>query len=268
MKIVFYGSGNMASAIFTGLIESKTVKGEDIYLTNRSDEAELKRLNQTLHTQYSYDDTALLKDADFVFLAVKPHDFDKLAQRIQPHHHENNKFVSMMAGVPISHIQKLLQTSNPIARIMPNTNAHVQQSVTGISFSHNFEEQDKKQLFDLLDAFGTSIEVEEESLHDVTAITGSGPAFLYYMYEQYISAANQLGLSREDTDKAVRNLIIGTAKMLENSELSLDQLRENITSKGGTTKAGLDALAKHPIEAIFVDCLNEALNRSKELGNK
>ncbi|WP_414049711.1 pyrroline-5-carboxylate reductase [Macrococcus animalis] len=267
MKIVFYGSGNMASAIFTGLIESKTVNGEDIYLTNRSDKEELKRLNTKMNTQYSYDDYALLDNADFVFLAVKPHDFDSLVDRIKPNHNTQNKFVSMMAGVPIDQIKTKLQTSNPVARIMPNTNAHVQQSVTGISFSNHFEDKDKKQLFDLLDAFGTSIEVEEDSLHDVTAITGSGPAFLYYMYEQYISAANQLGLSRENTDIAVRNLIIGTAKMLENSELSLDQLRENITSKGGTTKAGLDALAKHPIEAIFVDCLNEALNRSKELGN-
>ncbi|MCU7556794.1 pyrroline-5-carboxylate reductase [Macrococcus capreoli] len=266
MKIVFYGSGNMASAIFNGLIESKTVKGEEIHLTNRSDEEELKRIQAKLNTQYSYDDEALLKDADFVFLAVKPHDFDSVVIRIKPHLNQHNKFVSMMAGVPIDQIKTKLQTANPIARIMPNTNAQVQQSVTGISFSNNFETQDKKYLFNLLDAFGTSIEVEEDSLHDVTAITGSGPAFLYYMYEQYISAANQLGLSREDTDIAVRNLIIGTAKMLENSELSLDQLRENITSKGGTTKAGLDALAKHPIEAIFVDCLNEALNRSKELG--
>ncbi len=266
MKIVFYGSGNMASAIFTGLIESNTVKGEDIFLTNRSDIEELKRLSSTLNTQYSYDDNELLSNADFVFLAVKPHDFDSLVERIQPHHNAHNKFVSMMAGVPINQIKTKLQTSNPVARIMPNTNAHVQQSVTGISFSDNFEERDKQLLFDLLDAFGTSIEVEEDSLHDVTAITGSGPAFLYYMYEQYINAANQLGLSHEDTDIAVRKLIIGTARMLENSELSLDQLRENITSKGGTTKAGLDALAKHPIEEIFVDCLNEALNRSKELG--
>lgn len=267
MKIVFYGSGNMASAIFTGLIESKTVKGEDIFLTNRSDMDELNRWQEKYNTQHSYDDEVLLKDADFVFLAVKPHDFDSLVDRIKPNHFTCNKFVSMMAGVPINQIKNKLQIANPVARIMPNTNAHVQQSVTGISFSENFNENDKQYLFDLLNAFGTSIEVEEDSLHDVTAITGSGPAFLYYMYEQYISAANQLGLSREDTDIAVRNLIIGTAKMLENSELSLDQLRENITSKGGTTKAGLDALAKHPIEEIFVDCLTEALNRSKELGN-
>lgn len=265
MKIVFFGSGNMASAIFIGLVESKTIQGKDIFITNRSNEEELKRFNQLYQINYSYDDEALLKDADFVFLAVKPYDFDSVAQRIKPYLFEENHFVSMMAGIPINQIKNKLNAHNPVARIMPNTNAHVQQSVTGISYSDNFSENAKSNLNALLEAFGISIEVKEESLHDVTAITGSGPAFLYYVYEEYIKAAKHLGLSPDDTDMAVRNLIIGTGRMLENSELSIDQLRENITSKGGTTKAGLDALRKHPIEEMFIDCLEQALNRSKEL---
>ncbi|MCO4095513.1 pyrroline-5-carboxylate reductase [Macrococcoides canis] len=265
MKIVFFGSGNMASAVFIGLVESKTIQGKDIFITNRSNEEELKRFNQLYQINYSYDDEALLKDADFVFLAVKPYDFDSVAERIKPYHFKENHFVSMMAGIPIDQIKNKLNTQNPVARIMPNTNAHVQQSVTGISYSDNFEAEAKSNLNALLEAFGTSIEVKEESLHDVTAITGSGPAFLYYVYEEYIKAAKRLGLSPDDTDIAVRNLIIGTGRMLENSELSIDQLRENITSKGGTTKAGLDALRKHPIEEMFIDCLEHALKRSKEL---
>lgn len=265
MKIVFFGSGNMASAVFIGLVESKTINGEDIYITNRSNREELQKYHEQYQIKYSYDDEALLKDADFVFLAVKPYDFDTVAERIKPYQFKENHFVSMMAGVPINQIKNKLNTSNPVARIMPNTNAHVQQSVTGISFSENFEQSSKENLMQLLEAFGTAIEVHEESLHDVTAITGSGPAFLYYVYEEYIKAAKHLGLTPADTDIAVRNLIIGTGRMLENSELSIDQLRENITSKGGTTKAGLDALRKHPIEEMFIDCLEHALKRSKEL---
>lgn len=134
----------MASAVFIGLVESKTIKGEDIYITNRSNREELQKYNEQYQIKYSYDDKALLKDADFVFLAVKPYDFDAVAERIKPYQFKENHFVSMMAGVPINQIKNKLNTSNPVARIMPNTNAHVQQSVTGISFSENFEQSSKK----------------------------------------------------------------------------------------------------------------------------
>ncbi|MEE1106583.1 MAG: NAD(P)-binding domain-containing protein, partial [Macrococcus canis] len=100
MKIVFFGSGNMASAVFIGLVESKTIQGKDIFITNRSNEEELKRFNQLYQINYSYDDEVLLKDADFVFLAVKPYDFHSVVERIKPYHFKENHFVSMMAGIP------------------------------------------------------------------------------------------------------------------------------------------------------------------------
>lgn len=265
MKIVFYGAGNMASAIFRGLIESSLLNSYDIYLTNRSSEHLLKDFKEELKINYSYDDDELLEGADYVFLATKPYDFHSLAERIKSKVRPENHFVSIMAGVPIHQIKTLLEISQPIARIMPNTNAEVQQSVTGITFSDDFEDKRKTELFNILNSFGSAIEVEEEGMHQVTAITGSGPAFLYYVYEQYLSAAKKLGLPEKDVNDAVRHLIIGTGQMLEKSDLSLDQLRENITSKGGTTKAGLDALRRHPIEEMFIDCLEEAIKRSKEL---
>ncbi|TDM15496.1 pyrroline-5-carboxylate reductase [Macrococcus bovicus] len=265
MKIVFYGAGNMASAIFEGLISSSLLNSHDIYLTNRSSENRLQDYQQKLNIRYSYDDMALLTDADYVFLAAKPYDFDALAERIKDKIQPGNHFISIMAGISIHQIKTKLKTQNPVARIMPNTNAQVQQSVTGITFSEAFDDSHKAELFNILNSFGTALEVEEDKLHQVTAITGSGPAFLYYMYEQYIKAATKMGLDKEHVDAAVRNLIIGTGHMLEASELEIEQLRENITSKGGTTKAGLDALKKYPIEDIFKDCLEQAIKRSKEL---
>ena len=268
MKIVFYGAGNMASAIFHGLIESSVLNSHDIYLTNRSSEHLLAAYKEELNVNYSYDDDTLLEDADYVFLATKPYDFGSLAERIKDKIRPENHFISIMAGINIHQIKTALNTSNPIARIMPNTNAQVGKSVTGITFSQEIDANHKKELFKILDSFGTAIEVEEEKLHQITAITGSGPAFLYYVYEQYIHAAKQMGLNEADLDQAIRHLIIGTGQMLESSDLEIEKLRENITSKGGTTKAGLDALRKYPIDEIFVDCLNEAVKRSKALSKE
>ncbi|MDW8565063.1 MULTISPECIES: pyrroline-5-carboxylate reductase [Staphylococcus] len=268
MKLVFYGAGNMAHAIFTGIVNSNVIDSNDIYLTNRSNEVALKEYADELGVNYSYDDKALLKDADYVFLGTKPYDFDELAERIKPYIVENNKFISIMAGLPISYIREKLDFDSPVARIMPNTNAHVGHSVTGISFSNNFGAKSKEEVDSLINAFGSAIEVSEDNLHQVTAITGSGPAFLYHVFEQYVTAGTRLGLEKAQVEESIRNLIIGTSKMIERSELSMEQLRKNITSKGGTTQAGLNALSQHDLESVFEDCLKAAVNRSVELSNQ
>lgn len=265
MKIVFYGAGNMANAIFKGIISSKIIPAENIYLTNRSNQQMLEDYHRELGVQYSYDDEALLKDADYVFLGSKPHDFDQLAERIQNHIDDKNKFISIMAGLPISYLREKLNPDNPIARIMPNTNAQVGHSVTGVSFSRNFGPRSKDEVLSLINAFGSAIEVKEDHLHQVTAITGSGPAFLYHVFEKYVNAGTKLGLEKSEVEESIRELIIGTGKMIERSDLSLEQLRKNITSKGGTTQAGLNKLSDYDIEGIFEDCLNAAVNRSVEL---
>ncbi|BGE82371.1 pyrroline-5-carboxylate reductase [Staphylococcus petrasii] len=265
MKLVFYGAGNMAQAIFKGIIDSKTLNSNDIYLTNKSNEERLKQFAEELGVEYSYDDEALLKDADYVFLGTKPYDFEEVAKRIQPHITDDNRFISIMAGLPINYIHEQLQVTNPIARIMPNTNAQVGHSVTGISFSGNFGPKAKDEVIELVNAFGSVIEVDEDHLHQVTAITGSGPAFLYHVFEQYVKAGTEIGLEKGQVEESIKNLIIGTSKMIERSDLSMEQLRKNITSKGGTTQAGLDALAQHDIKGIFEDCLNAAVERSMEL---
>lgn len=265
MKIVFYGAGNMANAIFKGIISSKIIPAENIYLTNRSNQQMLKDYHRELGVQYSYDDEVLLKDADYVFLGSKPHDFDQLAERIQNHIDDKNKFISIMAGLPISYLREKLNPDNPIARIMPNTNAQVGHSVTGVSFSRNFGPRSKDEVLSLINAFGSAIEVKEDHLHQVTAITGSGPAFLYHVFEKYVNAGTKLGLEKSEVEESIRELIIGTGKMIERSDLSLEQLRKNITSKGGTTQAGLNKLSDYDIEGIFEDCLNAAVNRSVEL---
>ncbi|MEJ7473308.1 pyrroline-5-carboxylate reductase [Staphylococcus saprophyticus] len=268
MKLVFYGAGNMAHAIFTGIVNSKVIDSNDIYLTNRSNEVALKEYAEKLGVNYSYDDEALLKAADYVFLGTKPYDFESLAERIKPFITDKNKFISIMAGLPISYIREKLEADNPIARIMPNTNAHVGHSVTGISFSSNFGPNSKNEVDELINAFGSAIEVPEDNLHQVTAITGSGPAFLYHVFEQYVTAGTRLGLEKAQVEESIRNLIIGTSKMIERSELSMEQLRKNITSKGGTTQAGLNALSQHDLESVFEDCLRAAVDRSVELSSQ
>ena len=194
-----------------------------------------------------------------VLIISTPEDLDLYKRLLK----DGNQF-----GLSIDYIRQQLNTNNPLARIMPNTNAQVGHSVTGISFSNNFDPKSKNEVDELINAFGSVIEVSEEHLHQVTAITGSGPAFLYHVFEQYVKAGTELGLERNQVEESIRNLIIGTSKMIERSDLSMSQLRKNITSKGGTTQAGLDALSQYDIVSMFEDCLGAAVNRSMELSHK
>src|SRR5690625_3764503 len=130
MKVVFYGTGNMASSIFRGILQTKIIEPDNIYLTNHSNKKALESYSEELGIKYSYDDKSLLTEADYVFLGSEPYQFEKLSQRIKPYVKEKNKFISMMAGLSISHIQKILNIDNPIIRIMPNTNAQIGYSVT------------------------------------------------------------------------------------------------------------------------------------------
>lgn len=263
MKIVFYGAGNMASAIFIGMIENRVVKPEEIYLTSRSQQEKIMFFKENLGVNVSYDDIELLNDADYVILASKPQSFPDVAKRIRPYLEKKTKIVSVMAGTQIKTIRRELQTENPIARIMPNTNAMVQHSVNGITYSRNFP--DKDQLVELMESFGTTVVIEEDVMHNITAATGSGSAFLYFIYEKYAESLMELGFDEEEALFLTRNLVIGAGKMVEESELPFSQLRKNITSKNGTTEAGLNALDGESIKSILTATLNAAANRSEEL---
>src|SRR5690625_1943926 len=120
MKLVFYGAGNMAHAIFTGIVSSKVIDSKNIYLTNRSNEVALKEYANELGVNYSYDAAAVLEDADYVFVGAQRYHFDELADRIKAYIADKNKFISNRAGLQISYIREKFASNNPTARIMPN----------------------------------------------------------------------------------------------------------------------------------------------------
>lgn len=266
MKIVFFGAGNMASAIFTGMIEKGIVKAENIYITSKSNRVAAMEFKEELGVKVSYDDAELCKDADYIILASKPQSFSDVAKRLRPYLEKKTKLISVMAGIRISTIQKETGMENPVARIMPNTNAMVQYSVNGIAFSDDFKNRD--ELIELMASFGKNVVVGEEGMDNITAATGSGPAFLYYIYEMYAKSLEELGFSKEDADKLTRNLVIGTGKTLAERPESFEKLRTDITSKAGTTEAGLDTLSDSTIQEIIFATLGSARDRSKKLSER
>ncbi|WP_394188091.1 pyrroline-5-carboxylate reductase [Paenisporosarcina quisquiliarum] len=266
-KIVFIGAGSMAQAIIHGWEKEKTVSFENVYVMNKSDLVKQEYLKKTYGLQIICENKEQIRTADLIILATKPKDVQEAMKSISSYLSPSTVVLSVVAGVPMSTIEKGLG-HRPIARCMPNTSATIGMSASAVSWNSLVEETTKIEIINLLNAIGTVIQVEEDKLHVITALSGSGPAYVYYFVEAFEEAAVSLGLS----SKVARDLLIetlaGSAEMMKQSSKSPEVLRKQVTSPGGTTEAGLAALQKNNFIQILGTCLKDAELRSRELGKQ
>lgn len=265
-RIVFVGCGSMAEAIMAGMLQTKTVDKNDIYVTNKQDEGRLGNIEATYGVQTSYDKEKLLDLADVVILAMKPKDLADSLHEIRPFIREEQLIISVLAGIMTETIEEIIGKRNAVVRAMPNTSAQIGYSATAIA-AGKYVDQEKINIAErLFQSIGVTKVVAEDDMHTVTAISGSGPAFIYYFVEAMTTAALEAGMDEQTADALITQTIIGAGKMLEQSGEPASVLRENITSVGGTTTAGLETLKANEFEKIIISCIESARNRSIDLG--
>jgi pyrroline-5-carboxylate reductase len=243
MKICVVGLGNMGKSIFDLLKKSEfKISGFD-----RSDVAD-----------------RYLKNCDVFILAVKPQDFGTFCGSVKADL-SKKMAISIMTGVSINKISKELKISK-VVRVMPNLPLKVGKALSGWKASKSVSSKERLFVKKLLSIFGEQIEVnDEEKLNMITALSGSGPAYFYHLAEILESKALDFGFSKRDAEKIAKNTLIGSAKLLESVNLSAKELREKVTSKGGTTEAALKSLDKNYFSKIFKEALGAANKRAKEL---
>lgn len=262
-KVVFIGAGSMAEAMISGWINNNTFDANNIYISNRSDINRLLALREKYGVQILTDIT-LIQDADLIVLAMKPKDIREAMEKIKSFVSDETAVLTILAGISISTITDGLGM-RPVARVMPNTSATIGMSASGISFNELVTEEKKQTFMTLLQAIGLVIEVEEDQLHVITALSGSGPAYIYYLIEAFEQVGTQFGLSKEIVRDLMVQTIAGSASMLSTVKEEPAILRQKVTSPGGTTEAGIKALEQnHFIETIFA-CVQSAEARSREL---
>lgn len=263
MNILFIGAGSMAEALLRGWVQQDVVSPQNIYVTNRSNK---ERLNE-LHTKYGvniFNDNAQFAQMDVIVLAMKPKDAETSLQAIQQHVAPHTIVVSVLAGIPVATIERFIG-KRPIARVMPNTSASLGMSASGIAFNEAMTDAQKKYCLTLVAAVGKVVEVTEEQLHAVTALSGSGPAYIYYMMEAFFHAGEQLGIDKETVRTLMIQTVAGSAAMLETLGEEPAVLRKQVTSPGGTTEAGIGVLEAHNVKAAIEACVYRAAARSEEL---
>ncbi|WP_249315237.1 pyrroline-5-carboxylate reductase [Bacillus sp. FJAT-49711] len=266
MKISFVGAGSIAEAMITGLIEKNICSRENIRITNRHNKLKIHELEQKYGVYTTYDMNELVRDADMIIFAVKPKDANEALEKISPYIQKDSFFVSVMAGISIEFITDKLKTNCAIARAMPNTSASVGKSATAITFNHSVSNLQKEMALSIFSAIGITEEVEEYQMDAITALSGSGPAYFYYVVEAMEKAAEQFGLEKDTSNKLIVQTLLGAAEMLSVSGKKAEVLRNNVTSPGGTTEAGITVLEQAEMQEAFIACVHAAAEQSKRLG--
>ena len=266
LKIAFIGGGNMAQALIGGLAGGRTA-ATNIHVVDVMPTT-LELLHERFGVTTAQASTDVLAACDVIVLAVKPQQLREVVSTIKPFL-TSQLVLSIAAGIRAADISRWLGGHQAIVRTMPNTPALIGQGITGAYAMSGVSELQKQSADALLRAVGETVWVTDEAQIDaVTAISGSGPAYVFYFIEAMQQAATELGLSAEQGRQLAQATFAGSAALASQSDEPVSLLRERVTSKGGTTYAALTSMEASGVKAALVKALHAAADRGRELGEE
>ncbi len=265
-KIAFIGAGSMAEAIISGLIQSQIIDKQQIIVTNRNNRQRISYLKEKYQIISMQNKQQLMEQADIILLATKPCDMEQAIASVQPYMRDNHLILSVTAGMSTKRIERWIGLKIPVIRAMPNTSASIGYSATALcigAYATTEHLQIAEQLFNTI---GTTVQVNEAEMHMVTGISGSGPAYIYYLIEAMEQVAVEAGMSSATAKQLIHQTLLGAGKMLNQTNESATELRKKITSPAGTTEAGIQTLEQNHFQQMIKNCIYAARDRSIELG--
>ncbi len=266
MNVTLIGAGSMAEALITGWLRSEKLLPENIMVTNHSNNQRLQDLTTTYGIQTSRNPELLLDHGHLFILACKPKDWKNALKPFQQTIHL--PVVSVMAGVTIKDIENFFPHSHvSVIRSIPNTSAVVNAAMTPFSIGQWVTPVQRNLVEELFQLVGETAEVPEKHMDAMTALTGTGPAYIYYLMESMEIAAEKIGIDKDLARHLVSQTLLGAGLRVQTKELSPKMLYEQIMSPGGTTEAGFKVLQEQKLQETMIDCIYRAYERSKELGN-
>jgi len=264
MKIVIIGAGVMGSAYARAWISHKLVAPTHLTVCD-PDTKKLARLRQKLKVRVSSDNAAVAKNANVILLAVKPQQMYSVLDELKRSLHNNQLVISIAAGVNARSIEKVLKNRQPVVRAMPNLPLTVGAGVTTWCANGYVTAIKLRMAERLLSAGAVIVKVPERNLDAVTAISGSGPGYVFAFADALIKAARHLDLPPNVADILVRNTLFGAGKILQGSKDAPATLAQRVASKGGTTEAALQVLNRNKFNTIIQQAMRAAVKRAKEL---
>jgi pyrroline-5-carboxylate reductase len=261
-KVAVVGAGKMGETILSGLLRAGWPTTKLIATARRQERAD------QLRTQYGIEvlgNVEAAQAADVIVVAVKPQDATALMEEIGPKIPSGKLVVSLCAGLPTSFFEKRLADDTAVVRVMSNTPALVDEAMSAISAGAHASAADLELTEEMLSPLGKTLRVPESQQDAVTALSGSGPAYFFYLVEAMTDAGILLGLPRQVAHDLVVQTALGAALMMRESGDRPVALREAVTSPGGTTTSAIRELENHRVRAAFLDAIEAARDRAREL---
>ena len=263
-KIGFLGGGNMGEALIRGIVKTGIVPPEDLFVTD----VRLERLEELARTYGLHtlsDNTLLVRRADVVILAVKPQILAGVLQEIAPAT-PGRLLISIAAGVSTTEIRRHLPPGPRLIRCMPNTPALVLEGATAIALGHDLAPGDLEAAQEIFFAVGQVVVLGEEHMDAVTGLSGSGPAYIALVVEALADGGVKVGLDRKTAMTLATQTVLGAARLLLETGTHPGQLKDMVTSPGGTAIAGIHTLEAGGLRRTLIDAVERATLRSRELG--
>lgn len=264
-KTGFIGAGNMATALIKGLIQSGVYKTDQLVASDKDEEA-LKSISSEFGLKCFSSNRELVRECSIVVISVKPQNMKDVLNAVKGEIRDDHLIISIAAGIPLSMIRDILMRDLPLIRVMPNTPALVQKGASALAGNELAGSGHMEMAKTIFDAVGETVKVEESMMDAVTALSGSGPGYVFRMMECMVDAGVSAGLERNTSLHLVVQTFLGAAYLAKESEDSLGRLREKVTSPGGTTAEGLAIFDTMGLEGMIVQAVKAACRRSVELG--
>lgn len=264
-KLGFIGLGNMGKAMLSGALKNKYVKNtEVIFRKNRNPEEIVEKYKVTS----GKDNIEIAEKSKIIVLAVKPNIYAEIIEEIKDSVSENTIIMNITPSFSIKEIQNLFGKNIKVARAMPNTPAMVNAGITGLCFSDNMTDSDKEDIINFTNSFGETVIIKEDLMGGLSAISGSGPAYIYMLIEAMADAGVKEGISRKDSYKLAAKTVEGAAKMVLETGIHPGELKDNVCSPGGTTIAGVIELENNGFRSSIIKGIGKTVDRFKEMNEE
>lgn len=265
MKIGFIGAGNMGGAILKGYAPAAEQKGDSIFVYNRTEETRKALEREFSAVKACSSAKELVQNSDVVILGVKPDMFRELLMQIAPFCTTDKIVVSMAAGISLSFLEEHLGKEQKLIRIMPNTPAQVGEAMVAVCRNSNVEDRAFDRIMEIFKSIGKAEETDEELIHCVIGVSGSSPAYTYMYIDALIQAAADNGMPQEQAKIFAAQSVLGAAKMVLENDISVEQLRINVCSPGGTTIEAVNRLFANGFEENVKEAFQAAVDKSKAM---
>lgn len=264
IKFGIIGCGNMGQIVLESLLLIKNVLPENIFVSD-IDKKKLQLLNKKYFVKTLNCNKELTNITNIIILAVKPQQIKLVLEEIRHFINQEKLIVSIAAGVKMCFIESFLNKKVSVIRCMPNLPLKVGFGLTAVCCNKNVSKKQNLFVKELFSVRGKVIFINENKMDSITAISGSGPAYIFYISEIMQQIATKFGFNKKEAELLVNQTILGSAQMLNLSCFSAKELKEAVTSKGGTTQQALSVFYKNQLLKIFLKAIKSAKNRAKEL---